>query len=182
MKYFFKHLHTINKHRFEVFKLCCKAGIPFRGFVHDLSKYSFEEMSESIKYYKESNGKFSPLSACKKDIGYSKAWLHHFGRNKHHFEYWYDYAAPIETPIIPYKYMVEMVCDRIAASKIYNGKKYDNSIPYKYFIDRKDTYKINSKMSNFLEEVLLKYKNDGESILNKKELLKIYNKHIKKES
>ena len=37
---FFKHLHTVNKHRFKVFCLCIKAGQPWRGFVHDLSKYS----------------------------------------------------------------------------------------------------------------------------------------------
>ena len=34
---FFKHLHTVNKHRFKVFILCCKAGQPWRGLLHDLS-------------------------------------------------------------------------------------------------------------------------------------------------
>ena len=42
LKKTFKHLHTVNVHRFKVFCLCCRAGIPFRGLVHDLSKYSFE--------------------------------------------------------------------------------------------------------------------------------------------
>ena len=115
MKYIFMHLHTVNRHRWEVFKLCTKCGFIWRGLTHDLSKYSIEEMSESIKYYKKSKGTYSPLLASKEDKGYSLAWLHHFGRNKHHFEYWYDYAAPVQTPIIPFKYMVEMVCDRITA-------------------------------------------------------------------
>ena len=96
------HFNLVNKHRFKVFKLCCKAGIPFRGLMHDLSKYSITEFFESAKYY---NGGFSPISTCKKENGYSKAWLHHKGRNKHHHEYWYDYAAPDKAAVIPYKYL-----------------------------------------------------------------------------
>ncbi len=180
MKYFFKHLHVVNQHRFEVFKLCCRCGFVWRGLTHDLSKYSFEEFFESVKYYKESDGNYSPLLAAKREVGYSKAWLHHFGRNKHHFEYWYDYAAPVQTPIIPFKYMVEMVCDRIAASKIYNKKKYTDAYPYEYFIVRKDKYKINPKMNDFLEEVFIDLKDHGEKVLNKKHLKKIYDKCIKK--
>ncbi len=181
MKYFFKHLHTVNVHRFVVFKLCCKCGFFWRGLTHDISKYSYEEFHESVKYYRKSEGNYSPLLVAKQTEGYSKAWLHHFGRNKHHFEYWYDYAAPIQTPIIPFKYMVEMVCDRISASKIYNRKKYNNSYPYNYFIERKDEYKINPKMNKFLELVFLDLKKNGEKILNKKHLYKIYNKCINEE-
>ena len=179
MKYFFKHLRVVRKHRFEVFKLCCKCGFIWRGLTHDLSKYSIEEIRESVKYYKKSKGKYSPLLAAKKDVGYSTAWLHHFGRNKHHFEYWYDYAAPVKTPIIPFKYMVEMVCDRIAACKIYNERHYDDSQSYKYFIERKDGYMINPKMSNFLEIVFKELKDNGEKILSKKHLKEIYDKCIK---
>ena len=83
------HFNLVNKHRFKVFKLCCKAGIPFRGLLHDLSKYSPTEFFESVKYYE---GSYSPITNCKKENGYSKAWLHHKGRNKHHYEYWYDYS------------------------------------------------------------------------------------------
>ena len=90
----------INKHRMLVFRFCLRAGIPFRGLVHDLSKYSLTEFIESVKYY---NGKKGLISYCKKDIGYSKAWLHHKGRNKHHHEYWYDYSAPMAAPLMPYK-------------------------------------------------------------------------------
>ncbi len=179
MKYFIKHLHTVNVHRWNVFILCCKAGFPWRGLTHDLSKFSLEEIRESVKYYKKSNGKYSPLLAAKKDIGYSTAWLHHFGRNKHHFEYWYDYAAPTPTPIIPFKYMVEMVCDRIAACKVYNKGHYKDSDPYDYFMKRKDKYMLNEKMSKFLEIVFDDLKNNGEKVLTKKNLLKKYNKCIK---
>ena len=107
---FFKHLHTVNKHRFYVFKLSIKAGIPIRGLLHDLSKYSPTEFFEGVKYY---NGKRSPITICRQENGYSEAWLHHKGRNKHHFEYWIDLQAENKTPVIPYKYAAEMICDTL---------------------------------------------------------------------
>ena len=106
---FFGHLHTINKHRFKVFILCSKCGFKWRGLVHDLSKYSPTEFFEGVKYY--AGGKKSPIINCKNDIGYSKAWLHHKGRNKHHSEYWLDLATKTKAPIIPFNYSVEMICD-----------------------------------------------------------------------
>ena len=115
IKNIFKHLHLINKHKWLVFKLSVKAGIPWQGLVHDLSKYSPTEFIESIKYY---NGKRSPISISKQENGYSKAWLHHKGRNKHHFEYWYDFNTPDKTPVIPYKYTGERICDTIATGMI----------------------------------------------------------------
>ena len=123
IKNFFKHLNLVNKHRFLVFKLALKAGIPYRGLVHDLSKYSPVEFIESVKYY---NGELSPIKVSKEENGYSKAWLHHKRRNKHHFEYWYDFNAPNKTPIIPYKYNVEMICYTLVASMIYKGKKMES--------------------------------------------------------
>ena len=80
----FKHLKLVFKHKWLVFKLSCKIGIPLRGLLHDLSKFSPEEFWESVKYY---NGHGSPITSCKKENGYSRAWLHHKGRNKHHLEY-----------------------------------------------------------------------------------------------
>ena len=82
LKKAFKHFLTITKHKIYVFKLSIKAGIPIRGFFHDFSKYSFTEFWESAKYY--TDGKKSPITNCKQQQGYSKAWLHHKGRNKHH--------------------------------------------------------------------------------------------------
>ncbi len=112
LKKTFKHLHTVNRHRFKVFKLCCKVGIPYRGLVHDLSKYSPQEFWEGVKYYQ---GSYSPIRNAKSIEGYSKAWLHHKGRNKHHYEYWFDLNAPNPNPVMPFKYFLELVCDSYAA-------------------------------------------------------------------
>ena len=97
-----KHFVLITHHKWVVFKLCCKAGQPWRGFLHDFSKYSPTEFFESAKYYV---GTHSPITEARKDKGYSEAWLHHRGRNRHHAEYWIDNRAPNQTPIIPYKYV-----------------------------------------------------------------------------
>ena len=100
------HTKTVAKHKWIVFKLACRAGIPWRGFVHDLSKFSPTEFGESVKYYV---GVHSPITEAKKDKGYSEAWLHHKGRNKHHLEYWIDSDANPVVPVIPYKYIVALV-------------------------------------------------------------------------
>lgn len=176
---FFKHLHRINKHRWLVFKLSLKAGIPFRGLMHDLSKYSPTEFWEGVKYYNEAK---SPISKCKKENGYSKAWLHHTGRNKHHFEYWYDFACENKAILMPYKYTVEMICDTLAASLVYNGKAWNKNIPLEYFCKRKDLEYINPKIRDILMETYTLVAKDGiNKTINKKKLKEIYYKHIKAE-
>ena len=176
---FFRHLHTVNKHRFKVFILSCKAGIPLQGLVHDLSKYSPTEFFEGVKYF--TDGKKSPIISAKIANGYSKAWLHHKGRNKHHSDYWLDVAAPIKAPVIPFKYAVEMICDRIAAAKVYQGKNYTDMSPYYYWNKHRDEECLNKKIQGFLTEVFELLGAHGEKIVLKKSYLKkIYDKHTLK--
>ncbi len=122
---FFRHLHTVNKHRFIVCKLCFKLGLYRQGLTHDLSKYSWTEFSNSVKYFL---GNRSPIYGEYMDKGYSEIWLHHKGRNKHHWEYWIVYLKDsLVTLEMPLKYIKEMVADRIAACMVYEGKNYHNS-------------------------------------------------------
>ena len=177
IKNYFRHFHTVNKHRFKVFIMCCKAGIPILGLKHDLSKYSLEEFIESAKFY--TDGKKSPIILAKQTNGYSRAWLHHKGRNKHHSEYWLDFNAPTKAPVIPFKYACEMICDRIAAAKTYEGKKYTNMSAYYYFNKTRDSEMMNKKMKDFLTEVFETLGAYGEKkVLNKKYLKNVYDKHI----
>lgn len=170
------HFNLINKHKKTVFKLCCKAGIPFRGIVHDLSKYSPTEFFESAKYY---NGKCSPISRCKLENGYSKAWLHHKGRNKHHHEYWYDYVAPEQSPVIPYKYTVEMICDTLAAGMTYQKDKWTLDYQLNYYLKDRDLKYVNPKIDKVLLEVYQKISEYGiDDVINPKVLKKIYEKHV----
>ena len=119
--HFIKHFITITKHRHKVLVYCFRCGLYRQGLVHDLSKYSFTEFIPGAKYC---TGSRSPIYFERQDKGYSLAWLHHKGRNKHHTDYWVDLSAPDKTPIIPYPYVAEMICDKLAAGIIYKGKEW----------------------------------------------------------
>ena len=175
-KKFIGHLHVVNRHRFKVFCLCVRAGIPLRGLLHDLSKYSFIEFWEGVKYFSKD---YSPIITCKKVNGYSEAWLHHKGRNKHHYEYWYDYATIEPTPIIPYKYFVEMVCDSLAAGMTYKGKHWTKEYQLNYWMKVRETAHINPKIDFLLTKVYTDISNDGvNKVINKKNLEKLYKKYV----
>lgn len=156
-----KHFKTITKHRHRVIRHCFKAGIGFQGLFHDLSKYSLTEFIPGAKYY---TGTKSPNEGERAEFGYSKAWLHHKGRNKHHFEYWTDHMkgkgfCPVKMPL---NYVIEMFCDRVAASKIYQGANYTNSHPYEYFDHARAMRFIHPETESFLEKLLVMLKDQGE--------------------
>lgn len=162
MNNFFRHLNTIMKHRRRVIYHCYKAGILRRGLLHDLSKYSPTEFFEGVRYF---SGTRSPNEGERKVKGYSEAWMHHKGRNRHHFEYWTDYnpetkmVAPVKMPIV---FVKEMFCDRVAASKVYQGKNYTDAHPYSYFEPGKARRKIHPETSDLLENWLIMLKEKGE--------------------
>lgn len=139
-KRFWGHLGTITRHKVMVGKLCFRAGLIRQGLLHDFSKYSLTEFRPGVHYYQ---GWRSPNAAERDEKGFSTAWLHHKGRNKHHFEYWADIMrrpdangkmqlvwAPVPMPV---RYVVEMFCDRIAASKVYLKDAYTDESALLYF-------------------------------------------------
>ena len=175
LKNIFLHFKLITHHRWLVFKLCCKVGEPWRGFVHDLSKYSPTEFFEGVKYY---TGTCSPITEAKKDKGYSKAWLHHKGRNKHHAEYWIDDAAPDPVPIIPYKYAVEMICDKLAAGITYQGKNWSKEYPLTYWEKEREKLLINEKLKDMLTDFFTQISIEGiNRVLTKKKVQELYKKY-----
>ncbi|MBQ8474092.1 MAG: catalase [Clostridia bacterium] len=157
-----KHFLTITKHRHKVIAHCAKAGILWQGLFHDMSKYLPVEFIPGAKYYK---GTGSPNVGERRENGYSLAWLHHKGVNKHHFEYWTDYSA-VERRVVPIKmplrYVAEMFCDRVAASKIYNGEKYKDGDSLEYFLRSKPRRFIHEETSDFLEKLLTILAEEGE--------------------
>ena len=120
------------------------------------------EFFTGAKYYL---GTRSPNEKERELFGYSKAWLHHKGRHRHHFEYWTDYN-PIEKKVMPVKmpinYVKEMFCDRVAASKIYQGENYSDSHPIEYFLRGKDRRSIHPETSDLIEKWLQMLKDYGE--------------------
>lgn len=162
MSHPFKHFCTITKHRHKVIVHCFKAGIGFQGLFHDLSKYSPTEFIKGAKYFQ---GMRSPNEREREIFGYSAAWMHHKGRNKHHFEYWNDISTkthryePVKMPV---RYVKEMFCDRVAASKIYQGKNYTSSHPLEYYKKGNPRIAMHEDTADLLESWLNMLAQKGE--------------------
>ena len=158
-----RHFVTITRHKNMVMKNCFKVGLYKQGLLHDLSKYSWEEFRIGVKYYQ---GTRSPNAAEKDVLGYSTAWLHHKGRNKHHYEYWIDFAPDKSKGLVgnrmPLKYVAEMVMDRIAASRVYKGKNYNDGAALEYYLKSSDSMFIHPETRELLEKLLRMLKDEGE--------------------
>ncbi len=159
----YRHFKTITTHKILVMKGCFKLGLYKQGLLHDLSKYGPSEFLVGCRYYQ---GNRSPNNAERETLGYSSAWLHHKGRNKHHYEYWIDYGMDGEKELkgmrMPNKYIVEMVVDRIAASKNYKKEQYTDSAPWEYYAQGRGYYVMHPEVEAILEEILLMLKDQGE--------------------
>ncbi|MBR3363546.1 MAG: catalase [Solobacterium sp.] len=159
-KRFFLHLHTVDTHRYEVMKNCFKCGLYSQGLSHDLSKYSPEEFRVSVKYFQ---GDRSPYVYEKEKYGFSYGWLHHKGRNRHHWEYWYDMIKGEWVPLeMPLPFFIEMVCDRVAACHIYQKENYTQRSALEYFYNRNDRFYMHEKTAAKLEAVLKDIAENGE--------------------
>ena len=146
-----KHYKTIHHHKMLVMQGCFRCGLYWQGLTHDLSKLSPVEFWAGAKYWQ---GTCSPNNAQRKAEGYSAAWLHHKGRNKHHLEYWIDYSTTktgLTGMKIPLRYVCEMVCDRVAASRIYLGDKYTDASPWEYYERSKNHYLMHPETRALLE-------------------------------
>ena len=160
----FRHFATVTRHRHRVFLHCCRVGIGWQGLFHDLSKYSFAEFWTGARYFQ---GVRSPNEQERAEHGYSAAWMHHKGRNRHHYEYWTDYDVVTKelTPVkMPINFVAEMFCDRVAASKIYRGAAYVDSHPLDYFLAAKSRRRIHPATSDLLEGWLRMLAEQGEDV------------------
>lgn len=159
-----RHFKTITYHKYLVMQGCFQVGLYKQGLTHDLSKYEPTEFIVGAKYYQ---GDRSPNNAEREEKGYSAAWLHHKGRNRHHYEYWIDYSSKeieggMKPAPMPIRYVIEMVMDRIAASKVYQGEKYTDSSPLAYLMSGKNQNLLHPKTYKQLKILLTMLANDGE--------------------
>ena len=169
-----QHFKTITSHKLLVMRYCFKVGLYKQGLLHDLSKYSPTEFLVGCKYYQ---GNRSPNNAEREATGLSTSWLHHYGRNKHHYEYWVDYGIGVDTVIcgvpMPKKYIAEMIMDRISASRTYSPETYTDASPLVYYLKSKDKiWFIHEDTNRDLEMLLRMLAEKGE-----KETL-YYIKHV----
>ncbi len=157
----FRHFLTITRHRHKVMILCFRLGIGFQGLFHDLSKYSWTEFKAGARYYQ---GTRSPNDREREVKGYSSAWMHHKGRNKHHFEYWTDIdkKTNLYLPVkMPLKYVKEMFADRLSATMVYKGKAFRNEDPWNYYTERESGLKMHPDTAELLESWLRMLKEKG---------------------
>lgn len=161
--HFWGHLRTVCHHRALVRKYCFRLGLYRQGLTHDLSKFSPREFWTGVKYFQ---GDHSPNDAERREMGYSAAWMHHKGRNRHHFEYWTDYSVKGEGIVgieMPKEYVAEMFCDRLAASRTYRKDAFDPADPYRFFQrSMKKFILISPETAALLESMLLKLRDEGE--------------------
>lgn len=158
------HFCTITKHKLLVMTHCFRLGMYRQGLLHDLSKYGYTEFSLGCKYYL---GTESPHNGERRDYGYSLAWLHHKGRNKHHLEYWLDYGPDKKQGIagmkMPKKYVVEMFLDRICASKNYQKEKYTDASAWEYYSRGGAHLLLHPETKALLEQLLQMLRDEGEA-------------------
>lgn len=159
---FIGHFKTITHHKLLVMGYCFRVGLIRQGLMHDMSKYSPTEFLVGAKYY---SGTRSPNASEREELGYSTAWMHHKGRNRHHLEYWTDYGVGtpnMEGQPMPTKYMVELCLDRIAACRVYNGDRYTDRDPLDYLEKSRDSRLMHPKTQAQVVEILTMLSEKGE--------------------
>lgn len=159
------HFKTITQHKILVMQGCFAIGLYKQGLLHDLSKYAPCEFIMGAKYWQ---GSRSPNTAEREAKGYSSAWLHHKGRNKHHYEYWMDYstddkANPIKPVRMPLLYIFEMFIDRVMACKVYNKEKFTTKDPLTYYLKGNTAQFLHPYTQKVLEKLLYMYAEKGEA-------------------
>ena len=160
------HLKTVVTHKYLVARGCFAVGLYRQGILHDLSKFSPTEFMVGARYWQ---GNRSPNNAERETIGYSSSWLHHKGRNRHHYEYWVDYNlrgeidGQVLIPVkMPGRYVVEMLMDRIAASKVYKGDDYTDASALEYYRGGRPELLMHPETAALLEKLLTMLAEKGE--------------------
>lgn len=157
------HFMTVAVHKYYVAEGCFRLGLYRQGLTHDLSKYSPTEFIPGVKYFV---GYRSPNAVERELYGCSRAWLHHKGRNRHHFEYWTDFSSKSPSGVIgcrmPLKYVAEMICDRRAACKAYHKSDYTQADAWEYYVKTRDRVIMHPDTRAVLEKALVIMRDEGE--------------------
>lgn len=147
-----KLIKRILTHKYYVAKYCFQIGLYWQGITHDLSKFSYVEFSRAIKYW---NDNISSLANERKILGYSQTFLHHRGRNPHHYEYWIHSLDDGGVPArMPKKYVLELICDYLAAAKTYGA---DPRREYIWWAKQQSHMKIHKETKDYITKVFYKY-------------------------
>ena len=153
------HLSTINKHKAVVTWLCFRCGLYKQGLLHDLSKYTPTELKTGFKYYQ---GFRSPIDAQKEAEGCSMSWLHHKGRNPHQLgilarQRQNRRLRPADAQTL----RIRNVCDRVAASMIYQKEKYTDHSALDYYLNGRKRIMIHPETDRLILYLLCYLSENG---------------------
>lgn len=163
------------RHKWYVFIECCKLGIPFRGLVHDLSKYRPREWFPYTEYFyggerktrEEISKDWAPwkkyefgeaheaaMKQSKESIKeeFDKAWLYHQRKNLHHWQWWilkYDNGELVKIEM-PIAYAKEMVADWRGAGRAITGK--DDIL--EWYGKNREKIQIHENTRTYIEELM----------------------------
>lgn len=119
---------------------------------HDYSKDYPDEYNAYDAYFYSKNRSFEVVEDFK------RAWLFHIHRNPHHWQYWVLINDdPTEGEIVlemPYKYVIEMICDWWS----FSWEKGDLFEIFSWYDERKDYIKLGDTTRKVVEMVLDKMK------------------------
>ena len=148
------HWNTVYTHKKWVYHYGKLMGIRWQAAIHDLSKYNPIEFLEGVKYW---TGSCSPIDVCKKANGWSRAWMHHKGRNPHHYEYWVDNLDRGGIALdMPRKYKLELLCDYLAAGRAYMGSMFSYTDELLWWENKRSGgIKMHENVERFLTDVFI---------------------------
>ena len=134
------YLAYVVRHKWYVSVECFKAGILWRGLMHDMSKFRPSEFFPYARYFynrdgtrrdrRDKSGYYKPTDSG--DQAFDHAWFLHQKRNQHHWQWWifpddgpgYSPWKPGEDTVYKLKILPmsaaarkEMQCDWVGAGK-----------------------------------------------------------------
>ena len=153
MKYHIQYLLSLLAHKWYVFIECCRLGIPWRGVVHDLSKFTPGEWGPRIQALRTDQLRgadgFADLS--KVDDQLALCWLRHYRRNSHHWQHWIAHLDNGTTRILP---MPEADCREMLADWLSVSRRADRLDIRPWYQQNKDNLLLHDDTRQWLEEQL----------------------------
>jgi hypothetical protein len=149
----FKYAKYVFWHKWYVLRACWNRGLILQGIVHDWTKFTPSEWFPYVNrfylsdYNHQKEGYFHEPNGSAFDY----AWLYHQRRNPHHWQYWVLVQDDEPTLILdmPYKYLLEMVCDWYGAGMA-QGKPDIKA----WYLKNKDRIMLSDKTRFFVEREL----------------------------
>ena len=150
-------------HKFYVTLECWKRGLWWRGLTHDLSKlwpsewfayaenfYGDKEAHNDLKWrlFSEHGNVWEmiPYGLLPEDK-FKEAWLRHYKRNDHHWNYWIDDNGNPRRMSHPAR--LEMIADWYAM-----GRARGNASPVEWYLATRDKIKLHNVTRDWVEDQL----------------------------